>query len=211
MAGTSPAGIEVSMRKRPSLPVSTRPKPNGFDFPRAAPLAPFGGACHVSTSASPTALPAPSTMRPASTTRSPRVEKATLPPSRQRNPRWKKGPMVCDGERCVMSQAHGSRTRARKNDVEAIAQRDHLDPGLQMLRADEALARLCIRDALVHRIDGKERIAREIHLRHEPLHGRIAKEREVDVLRTPREWVVAPRIRARLDGDEAIVAFPIRE
>src|SRR5258706_6486949 len=147
MAGTSPAGIEVSMRKRPSLPVSTRPKPNGFDLPRAVPLAPFCGACHVSTSASPTALPAPSRMRPASTIRSVRVEKATLPPSRQRNPRWKKGPIVCEGERCVMS-------RARKNDVEAVAQRDHLDPGLQMLRADEALASLRIRDALIHRIDG---------------------------------------------------------
>ena len=178
------------MRKRPSWPVSTRPKPNGFDLPRAVPLAPFGGACHVSTSASPTALPAPSRMRPASTTRSPRVEKATLPPSRQRNPRWKKGPMVCEGERCVMSQAHGSRARARKNDVEAIAQRDHLDPGLQMLRANEALARLCIRDALVHRIE-------ERSLGHTSsgsrCTGALPRRRSGCAAETPRERVVAPR------------------
>ena len=45
----------------------------------------------------------------------------------------------------------------------------------------------------------------------EALHRRVAQQREVDVLRAPRELVILPRVRAGLHGDEPVPALGVGE
>ena len=77
--------------------------------------------------------------------------------------------------------------------------------------ADHARARLRVGHAVVDRVEREQRIAGKVHLRDQPLHRRVAEQREVDVLRAPGERVVLPRIGAGLDGDEAVPAVVVGE
>ena len=56
-----------------------------------------------------------------------------------------------------------------------------------------------------------QRVAGEVHLRHEPARERRPEQGEVDVRRPPRVGVVAPRVRAWLDRDEPVDALLIGE
>src|SRR5690349_20811464 len=138
------------MRKVPSFAVSRRVKPYGLASPPAdRGVLPVGASCHVSIIASPTACPAPSSTRPASTTASPSSARTHLAPSFQRSASWKKGPIVCEGVRAAISDPQRRGLGARQHDVEPIAERDAFDARLEVERADHALARLLVRHALV--------------------------------------------------------------
>ena len=74
--------------------------------------------------------------------------------------------------------------------------------------AISALARV-LRRALENRVERQQRVAREVHLRDEARAEMVAEQREVNMVRTPRVRVIAPRIRARLDRQKAIAAFVV--
>ena len=71
------------------------------------------------------------------------------------------------------------------------------------------LARGRVAHRLEDRVVREERVAGEVHLRHEPLGERPPEDREVDVRRPPGVVVVAPRIGAGLDRDEAVAAVVV--
>src|SRR5207247_10958671 len=60
-------------------------------------------------------------------------------------------------------------------------------------------------------VERHERGRREVHLCDEPAREGRSEQREVDVRRPPGVVVVAPRVRARLDGDEAVFAAVVGE
>ncbi len=57
----------------------------------------------------------------------------------------------------------------------------------------------------------EQRISGKVHLRNQSRKKRSAKHREVNVRRTPRIVVIKPRIRSRLDGDEAVDSIFVGE
>jgi hypothetical protein len=65
--------------------------------------------------------------------------------------------------------------------------------------------------ALKDGVVGEQRIAREVHLRHQPAEDALAEERVMDMRRTPGVPVIAPRIRSRLDGKKGVAAVRVRE
>ena len=123
------------------------------------------------------------------------------------------GPTVCEPVSPSLSHGRGPRRRvaAADDDVEAVAERP---VGLRQVLVElrhQPVARGGGGDRLEHRVDGEQRVAREVHLRHEPLGERAAEQREVDVVRPPRVRVVGPRVGAGLDGDEAVPAVGVGE
>ena len=74
---------------------------------------------------------------------------------------------------------------------------------------DHPLARLLVAHRVEDRVIGEERIAREVHLRHEALRERPAHQREVDVRGAPGVVVVAPRVRPGLDREEAVATLVV--
>ena len=74
---------------------------------------------------------------------------------------------------------------------------------------DEPLARV-LRHRLEDRIEVEQRIVREVHLGHEPRREGRSHQREVDVSGPPSVVMVPPRIGARLDGDEPVLAVRVR-
>jgi hypothetical protein len=66
---------------------------------------------------------------------------------------------------------------------------------------------------VAHRVEdrvlGEERVAGEVHLRDEPGGERGPEERQVDVRCTPGVLVVAPRVGAGLDRDEAVATLVV--
>ena len=63
-----------------------------------------------------------------------------------------------------------------------------------------------VRDRVVDRVLPEQRVAREVHLGDQPLGEGPAEQAEVDVRGAPRVVVVAPRVRAGLDGEELVAA-----
>ena len=78
-----------------------------------------------------------------------------------------------------------------------------------IVRRDQRLTRFFVRDAVADRIKGYKRVAREIHLRDQPLLKVDADDRKMDMSRAPGVEVVAPRVRAGADGRERIHAISI--
>src|SRR3569623_538429 len=172
--------------------------------------------------ASGTRAPSPSNTRPSMRTRSPetsgvRVElvnasfQAYSPDGVM--PYLKNGPTVCDGvipsgftESCTLLGLHGGGVLAAQHDVEAVAQRPFGLGILEIERRDHAHPRLLVRDRVENRIEREQRVAREIHLRHQAGDEGMTEHREMDVGGAPRIVVIAPGIGAGLDGDEAIIA-----
>ena len=74
---------------------------------------------------------------------------------------------------------------------------------------DHALARALVTHRVEDRVVGKQRVVREVHLRHEPLHEGATEQREVDVRRPPGVVMVAPRVRSRLDRREAVASIVV--
>ena len=100
---------------------------------------------------------------------------------------------------------------AAQDDVPLEAERPLLLGRLESKRADHPLGapRVGSRDRVEDRVLEEQRVAREVHLRHQPLRERAAEEAEVDVRGPPRVGVVAPRVGARADRDEAEVALVV--
>ncbi len=68
-----------------------------------------------------------------------------------------------------------------------------------------------LRDRVEDRVLGEQRVVREVHLGHQPLGERAPEQREVDVRGPPGVVVVAPRVGARLDRGERVVAVGVGE
>src|SRR5260221_11460662 len=125
-------------------------------------------------------------------------------------PSWKNGPTVCDGVVTdVTSRLHGRRRAAAQNDVEAVAERILGLAEVRIVARDQTRARFSIGRALKDWIEVEERIAREIHLGDETRGEGRPEDGEMDMSRPPGVMGVAPRIGARLDGQEAICALRV--
>src|SRR5436190_21566276 len=95
-------------------------------------------------------------------------------------PMAKYGPTVCDGVgRTATSAFERGGARAAQHDVEAVRERPIRLRRVEIELRDEPLARGGISYGLENRVVGEQRVARKVHLRHEPLGERAAEEREV--------------------------------
>src|SRR5213078_2440218 len=99
--------------------------------------------------------------------------------------------------------------RLAQDDVEAVPERPLRLRQVELEAGDQPRPRLLVANGLEDRVELEQRIAGEVHLRHEPAGKRAPEDGEVDVSRTPRIRVVLPWVRARLHGDEAVVALVI--
>src|SRR5688572_31211575 len=77
------------------------------------------------------------------------------------------------------------RFAAAQNDVEAEPERPVRLRQLQVELRDEPSPGTLVGDRVEDRIEREERVAREVHLRDEPLREGATEHREVDVPRTP--------------------------
>src|SRR5271170_7551914 len=96
------------------------------------------------------------------------------------------------------------------HDVEPESQRPAWLRAIHFKPRNHSLARAFIADGIENRIERKQRIAREIHLRNEPRRKRRPVERKMNMRGAPGVRMVLPRIRPGLDGDEAVVALCVR-
>src|SRR5450631_603301 len=174
---------------------------------------PLASACQTSSAPSLIGAPSPSDMRPRMVNRSPGVPGgAMVSVTSGKNPILRYGPTVCEGvvRRLIGFLAatgfHGRLFAAAKHHVEAIGECDIGNGPFPVEMRDQALARLVVRNAVVHRVVRQQRIARKIHLRHQPLHQTQSEQREVQVRGPPGVVVIAPWIRRGLDGDKAVFA-----
>ena len=102
------------------------------------------------------------------------------------------------------SDSNGVAARPAQHDVEPVRERPLRNgSGSRSNRAISRSRPPRVRDRVVDRVERQQRIAREVHLGDEPLLEGLPEEREVDVRGSPGVRVVAPRIGARLDRDEA--------
>src|SRR5690242_3093510 len=98
------------------------------------------------------------------------------------------GPTVCDGVSAgesVIVPILRRRGAPADDDVEAVAEGPVGLGQLEVEGAHEPRARGRVADRLEDRVELEQRIAREVHLRHEPLREGAAEERQVDVVRPP--------------------------
>src|SRR6202158_4805140 len=173
---------------------------------------PCASACQISRTPSLIGFPSPSDIRPRTVTRSPGTPAGAMASiTSGRNPILRYGPTVCEGvvSKLMASAPAGFHRRVfapTEPDVEPIGERDIRQGPLPVELRDQALARLLVRDTVVHRVIRQQWIAWEIHLRHQPLHQAEAKERKMQVRGPPGVVVIAPRVRRGLDGDEAVGA-----
>ena len=119
----------------------------------------------------------------------------------------KKGPTVCDGV-CsgLISAWSWSRVAATKYKVKSIAECVFGNSNFDIKCCYQPFARGTVGDAVKDRIKSQQRIARKIHLSNQPSGETRTEQAEVNVIRPPRIVMIAPRIRTRLDGHEAIRA-----
>src|SRR6185295_20125808 len=151
------------------------------------------------------AAPAPSRTLPSITMRVPFVPpRTTIAPPSKGSAWWKNGPTVWDGVGSGRSGLHGRRgLAAAQHDVEAIAE------GPLRLREAEVEGRHQPRPrALGHGVEdgveGEQGVAGEEHLRDEAGQEARPEDGQVDVGGPPRVRMIAPRIGAGLDRDEAV-------
>src|SRR5665213_4351862 len=217
-AGSEP-GLTVTMANTPSSSVAQRPKPRKADplLPRGSSGCanrPSGSACHVSTMASVTAAPAPSSTWPLMRMAPGVPSGTTLGPSLHANPRVRKGPAVCDGVSgsiisAPIRRVARRRCRTPENDVPHVRQRPFRFGEVERPVTEQAAARRRVGDGHVHGIEVKEWVIGEVHLGHQTLRECSAEQREVDVGGPPGVGVIPPRVRARPDGDEAVPSLGI--
>src|SRR5579875_475363 len=250
--GSGP-GRSVTTRNRPPASVGHRPNPRNRAageppppvLPGTVPATPRGSspasprgssgwekrpsgpACQVSTSASGTGSPAPSSTRPAITIAPGAPSSTTNGPSGHGSPIAKNGPTVCDGV-TPSGRTAGSLSRpsclaaaplagvlehgllpAAQHDVPLVAEGPLRLGQVEVEPGDHPLPGRRVRHRVEDRVLGEERVAGKVHLRHQPLRERPAEQREVDVRRAPGVQVVAPRVGAGLDGDEAVPALAV--
>src|SRR5918997_4127771 len=213
----SAPGFTVTIWYRPSSSVRQRPKPRKPDpeAPRGSSgwsKRPSASACQVSITPSGTDAPAPSRTTPEMRIAPGVPSGTTRCPSVQVSPMDRNGPTVCDGvSRSLMGLLERGLLAAAQHDVPAVGERPLRPGGLQVERRDHALASLRVRDRVEDRVLVEQGVVREVHLRDEPLGESVAEQREVDVGRAPRVVVVAPRVGARLDRGERVLALVVGE
>src|SRR5438067_3532023 len=100
---------------------------------------------------------------------------------------------------------------APKHNVPLVGERPVRHGRLGIEARYEPLAAGLIRDRLQDRIPHHQRVAREIHLRHQSTSEQVAEEREMDVRWSPGVAMILPWIGAGLDRDEAIAALRISQ
>src|SRR6266849_862777 len=91
------------------------------------------------------------------------------------------------------------RVATAKDDVPPVGECPFRLGGFWIESRNEQVATPGITDRVEDRVERPERVAREVHLRHEPARELGAEQREVNVRRTPSVGMVAPRIGAGLD------------
>src|ERR1700692_1592682 len=164
--------------------------------------------------ASGTGAPSPSMTRPSIAIFSPAgLSDARSLHSGRAIPRWKKGPTVCEGVGISLSAIFVSDRIGRgpgaaaQHQVEAVAERPFGFAQHGVVLRDQPLARTLIRGALEDRVVAEQRVAREVHLGHQPRHKAGSEDAEMDMRRAPRIGAVAPGIGAGLDRQKAIAAI----
>src|SRR5207237_5627132 len=105
---------------------------------------------------------------------------------------------------------HRRGVTAAQHYVPAIAERPLRNRRVEVEPSRQQAAAALVRDRVEDWIVRNQRVAGEVHLRHEPAGERWPEQREVDVRRSPRVGVVAPGVRAWLDRDEPVAALPLR-
>jgi hypothetical protein len=98
-----------------------------------------------------------------------------------------------------------------QDDVEAVGAAVELDERRDVLQRDQAADLLLARGDAEDRAAADQRVALEVHLRDQPLHPAVARDRVVDVRRAPVVDPVAPRVGARLDRAIRVVAVLVGE
>src|SRR5580704_5233445 len=168
-------------------------------------------------------FPAPSYSRPTIVTAPAVPSGTTYGPSGHGSLIEKYGPTVCEGVNpvtvlCPYSKTllfEGSsysntllfehrRAAAAQHDVPVVAERPFRLGQVDVEAGDEPLPGLLVRHRVEDGVQRQQRVAGEVHLGDQPLGERAAEQREVNVGRTPGVVVVAPRVGARLDGDEPV-------
>src|SRR5687767_8927353 len=140
--------------------------------------------------------PSASVIRPSTVTRSPATPGgASSARVRRASPREKNGPTVWDGVALrLISPFKGGGLGTAEHDVEPVAQRELRDRRFPIEHGDEPIAGVLVRREVEDRVAGEQRIAWEIHLRHQARGERGPEDREVNVGGPPGIVVVAPGI-----------------
>src|SRR5919106_2279199 len=126
------------------------------------------------------------------------------------SPMLKNGPTVWDAVgRSATSVLHRGRLAPAQHYVEAVGERPFGHGLLEVELRDQALAVPPVGHRVEDRVLEEERVAREVHLRDEPRRESRAEQRDVDVRRSPCVGMVLPRIRSRLDRDEAVASVVV--
>src|SRR5436190_8408496 len=213
----------VRKRYAPCASVRQRPKPRkrgsiGLSCASSGcAYLPCALACQISTTASLTGLPSPSTTRPESVIRSPATPAgASSTTVKGSKPILTYGATVWEEvvSRLIVSSLaargfHRCRVTAAQHDIVAVGKRNVGNRRFPVEGGDHALPRFLVGYAVVHRIVFEQRVAGKIHLRHQPLHQPDSEQRKMHMRRPPRVVVIAPGIRAGLDRYEPVAAFAV--
>src|SRR5680860_1129689 len=216
VVGSAP-GRTVRIRYRPAESVGLRPKPRNpgtveVTAPRGSPgwsNLPSGSACQLSTRASVTGSPSPSTTTPVTQNASGVPGGTTCGPSSHSRAMCRNGPTVWDGVSSLIVVLEDAGSLAPQDDVEPEAEGPLRLRRRVVVRRDHPLPGRRIADGVEDRVLGEQRVVREVHLGDEPLGERTAEQREVDVRRPPGVVVVLPGVGAGPDRHEAVVALGV--
>jgi len=120
---------------------------------------------------------------------------------------------VSTGRRVLLARpvVIGPDEPAGQYQVESIAQRPIRLGEAEVETGDQPVARGRLRHRVEHRVEGEQRIAREIHLRHQACREIRAADGKMDVRRPPGVAMVLPSVCAGADGDEPVAALGIGE
>ena len=94
---------------------------------------------------------------------------------------------------------------AAQHQIEAVGQAVQRHGGVHIQLGNQRAHRIVAAYRLQDGATNEQRIAFEIHLRDQPLRERLAGEREVNMRRTPVADLIAPGVRARLDGAKTVI------
>src|SRR5216683_5655381 len=112
--------------------------------------------------------------------------------------------LVAIGMSAVLLVLEWRRAAAAQDEIEAIAERILGLRDVEVEAGDETIARGGVGHEVEDGIERQQRVAREIHLRHQPRGEAGAEQRVMDVIGPPGVVVVTPGIGAGLDRCESI-------
>ena len=202
-------GLSVTISQPPSSSVGAAPEAAEAPPPKRAVAAP---ACQVSISASGTGVARAVEHAAADRDRAlGAAARRRSGPSGHGSPIEKYGPTVCDGVVPGISRRPaGSRSRRAGRCPTGRRAPTRARCASRSNARDQPLARLRVAHRVEDRVLREQRVAGEVHLRHQPLGERAPEQREVDVRGPPGVGVVAPRVGAGLDRDEPVAALARR-